>query len=191
MLQAATPANRNVLATAVFTGLRQSELLGLSWADVDLEAGVLRVRRQLDRGGGYSEPKTWRAKRDVVLMPSLVTLLRAHRLASAYPDPTDPVFVTRTGRPLYYRNLIRGLRLALAKAGLEDDGRPRLRFHDLRHTYASLLIAQGLNVAFISHLLGHASPSFTLDVYGGLFDRAEHARRARDRLEEAFGAMLA
>jgi integrase len=93
-------------------------------------------------------------------------------------------------RPLYYRNLIRGLRLALTKAGLDGEGQLRLRFHDLRHTYASLLIAHGLNVVFISHQLGHASPSFTLEVYGGLFDRAEHARRARDKLEAAFGAML-
>ena len=108
VLQVATPAYRNVLATAIFTGLRQSELLGLTWADVDLGAGIIRVRRQLDRGGGYSEPKTPRSKRDVVLMPSLVTLLREHQLASAYSSSTDPVFVTRTGRPLYYRNLIRG-----------------------------------------------------------------------------------
>jgi integrase len=191
VLQVATPAYRNVLATAVFTGLRQSELLGLTWADVDLDAGIVRVRRQLDRGGGgYSEPKTPRAKRDVVLMPSLVTVLREHKLASVYSGPADPVFATRTGRPLYYRNLIRALRLALAKAGLESDGRPRLRFHDLRHTYASLLIAQGLNIAFIANQLGHASPAFTLHVYGGLFDRAEHASRARDRLEAAFGEML-
>ena len=123
-------------------------------------------------------------------MPSLATLLREHKLGSAYSSPADPVFVTRTGRPLYYRNLIRGLRLALTKAGLDGDGQPRLRFHDLRHTYASLLIAQGLNIAFIGNQLGHASPSFTLHVYGGLFDRAEHASRARDRLEAAFGEML-
>ena len=99
--------------------------------------------------------------------------------------------MTHTGWPLHYRNLIRGLRLALTKAGLNGDGRPRLRFHDLRHTYASLLIAQGLIIVFISDQLGDASPSFTLEVYGGLFDRAEHARRARDRLEAAFGEMLA
>ena len=66
----------------------------------------------------------------------------------------------------------------------------RLRFHDLRHTFASLLIAQGLNVVFVSRQLGHASPSFTLDVYGGLFDRAEHARRATDGLEADFGKLL-
>jgi hypothetical protein len=58
-------------------------------------------------------------------------------------------------------------------------------------TYASLLIAPGLNIAFIGTQLGHASRSFTLHVYGGLFDRAEHASRARDRLEAAFGSMLA
>src|SRR3954466_6485092 len=87
VLQVATPADRNVLATAVFTGLRQSELLGLTWGDIDFEAGIVRVRRQLDRGGGYGEPKTPRSKRDVVLMPSLVTLLREHKLVSAFSSP--------------------------------------------------------------------------------------------------------
>jgi integrase len=65
-----------------------------------------------------------------------------------------------------------------------------LRFHDLRHTFASLLIAQGLNVVFVSRQLGHASPSFTLNVYGGLFDRAEHARRATNALETNFSQTL-
>jgi integrase len=192
LLRAATPAYRPVLATAIFTGARQSELLGLQWADVDSDNGVLHVRRQLDRSGSYTQPKTPRAFRGVVLMPSLATLLCEHRGRASHGGATDPVFATATGRPMYYRNVTRrGLAAALTKAGLAREGEPRLRFHDLRHTYASLLIAQGLNVVFISRQLGHASPSMTLDVYGGLFDQAEHARRASDGLEAAFSMMLA
>jgi integrase len=191
LLAAATPSYRPILATAVFSGLRQGELLGLRWADIDFHAGVIHVRRQLDRDGAYTEPKTPRAVREVILMPSLAALLLEGKLASAYSSPDDPVFATLTGQPMYYRNVSRrGLTAALRKSGLSE-GTPRLRFHDLRHTFAALLIAQGLNVVFVSRQLGHASPSFTLDVYGGLFDRAEHARRAVEGLEESFGEALA
>src|SRR5581483_10676880 len=176
VLRAANPHYRPILAAAVFTGLRQGELLGLVWADVDFENGVVHVRRQLDRTGERTEPKTPQALRQVILMPSLARLLREHKLASAHSRPDDPVFATLTGAPMYYRNVVRrGLDAAVHQVGL-DEGRQRLRFHDLRHTFASLLIAEGLNVVFVSRQLGHASPSFTLDRYGGLFDRAEHSR---------------
>jgi integrase len=191
LLRAATPAYRPLLATAIFTGARQSELLGLQWADIDFDGGVVQIRRQLDRSGSYTQPKTPKALRGVVLMPSLGALLREHRIRSSHGGGTDPVFATATGRPMYYRNVTRrGLGAAMTKAGLAREGEPRLRFHDLRHSFASLLIAQGLNVVFISRQLGHASPSMTLDVYGGLFDRAEHARRASEGLEAAFSDML-
>jgi integrase len=191
LLAVVRPTYRTLLATAIFTGLRQGELLGLQWVDADFEPGMLHVRRQLDRSGAYVEPKTPRALRSVALMPSLAELLRDHRDASPYSDATDPVFATRTGRPMYYRNVSRrGLAAAVETAGLDRPGEPRLRFHDLRHSYASLLIAQGLNVVFVSRQLGHASAGFTLNVYGGLFDRHEHSRRAKEALEGAFGDML-
>ena len=114
-------------------------------------------------GRRYGEPKT-PARAQARRRPHAVTRHAPARAQARLRvlSPADPVFATRTGRPLYYRNVIRGLRLALGKAGLDGDGRPRLRFHDLRHTYASLLIAQGLNIVFVGHQLGHASPSFTL-----------------------------
>jgi integrase len=192
ILKAAVPAYRPILATAVFTGLRQGELLGLVWADIDFDAGVVHVRRQLDRTGERTAPKTPKALRDVILMPSLAKLLREHKLASGHSGPGDPVFATLTGQPMHFRNVTRrGLGAAVTSAGLDGEGELRLRFHDLRHCFASLLIAQGLNVVFISRQLGHASPSFTLDVYGGLFDRAEHGRRAAEGLEAQFGVVLA
>ena len=191
LLAAATPSYRPILATAIFTGLRQGELLGLRWADIDRDNGLVHVRRQFDRNGVYSQPKTPRALRSVLLFPSLATLLEQHRAASAHDAPLDPVFATLTGRPMHYRNVSRrGLAVAVARAGLDRAGEPRLRFHDLRHCFTALLIAQGLSVVFISRMLGHSSASFTLDIYGGLFDRAEHMRRASDALEHEFGASL-
>ena len=191
LLDVATPTYRTLLATAIFSGLRQGELLGLHWADLDFEGGLVHVRRQLDRSGTYTEPKTPQALRSVVLMPALVELLREQQHLSRFAAATDPVFVTGSGRSMYYRNVTRqGLKAAAAKAGLDRPGLPRLRFHDLRHTYASLLIAEGLNVVFISRQLGHASARFTLDVYGGLFDRAEHARRTKEALEAGFGGIV-
>ena len=90
------------------------------------------------------------------------------------------------GTPLYWRNLSRrALQPALKKAGIEP-----LRWHDLRHTYASLLIAQGANIVYVSRQLGHGSSDITLRCYSHLFDRAEHAARTRDALEQTFGALL-
>jgi integrase len=74
--------------------------------------------------------------------------------------------------------------------GLDRAGESRLRFHDLRHTFASLLVAEGLNIVYVSRQLGHATPSFTLNVYLHLFDRAEHGRRAADALEAGFSSVL-
>jgi integrase len=189
LLDAAPARYRVLLATGVFTGLRQGELLGLTWADCDLDAGLLRVRKQLDRHGNRVEPKTAQAVREVGLMPALVRMLHAHReaaLARGLTKPSDFVFASETGTPMHYRNCTRrGLDVAVEAAG--PDG---LRFHDLRHTFASLLIAQGSNVVFVSRQLGHSSPQVTLTVYAHLFDRAEHGQRAKDAMEASFGNLL-
>ena len=189
LLDAAKPRYRTLLATAIFTGLRQGELLGLTLADVDFDAGLVRVRKALDRSGVRTEPKTPQAIRDVVLMPALARLLKSHKaeaFARGHAKPSDYVFTSAVGTPLYWRNVSkRGLQAALERSGLE-----RLRFHDLRHTFASLLIAQGANVVFVSRQLGHASPDITLGVYSHLFDRAEHAQRTREVMETSFGAIL-
>jgi integrase len=192
---------RVAIATAIFTGMRLGELLGLRWSDVDFDGHVIRVERQVDRHGVPAEPKTPQAKRTIVLMPALAAMLREHRVGSRFSRKGDFVFVSRKGTPMQHRNLAqRGLAKALEATGLGDyvdDGRggrkfrAGFRFHDLRHTFASLLIAQGANVVFVSRQLGHASPDITLRVYAHLFDQAEHAQRARDALEASFGKMLA
>jgi integrase len=191
LLRAVTPLYRPLLATAIFTGLRQGELLGLTWADIDLRAGLVRVRKQLDRDGVRVSPKTPQAVREVVLMPALGHILRQHRLSSRFSGDYAPVFASSAGTPMHYRNVTRrGLAVAIERAGLNGHDRPSLRFHDLRHTFASLLIAEGGNVVFVSRQLGHASADITLKVYAHLFDRAEHADRARSALEGGYGKIL-
>lgn len=191
LLDAADPTYRAFIATAVFSGLRLGELLGLTWADVDFEAGEIRVRYQLDRDGGRVPPKTPQAVRAVVLFPALGRMLRDHKAASAYSRPADPVFASRAGTPFAYRNVERrGLDASAERAGLNGDGRPKLRLHDCRHTFASLLIAEGADVVYVSRQLGHADPSITLKVYSHLFDKHRHADRTRRALEARYANML-
>jgi integrase len=175
---------------ALNTGMRLGELLALNWDDVDLEGEVLRVRRTLTRAGKVyttGEPKTRNSRRVIRLTGAAVEALRGHlprqleemgRMGSLY-QPGGLVFATEVGtivNPSNVRN--RSLKPLLKKAGL----RP-VRFHDLRHTCATLLLLKNVNPKIVSELLGHASVSITLDVYSHLMpDMQEKAARA---LEEA------
>jgi integrase len=191
ILLAANPKFRPLIATAIFSGLRLGELLGLAWRDIDFDAGYIRVRKQLDRDGQRVVPKTPQAVREVVMMPALGRVLREHRLRSPYSSDNDCVFASERGTPLNYRNVERrGLDAAAARAALNGPGRQKLRLHDARHTFASLMIAEGLDVVTVSRQLGHASPDITLKVYANLFDQARHAERTRTVMEKSFGDLL-
>jgi integrase len=189
LLEAASSERYRVLvATAIFSGLRQGELLGLQWRDVDFRSGTIRVRQQLDRDGTLTEPKTPQARRHVVLMPALAAALAAYRLSQPPSMAKDDslVFASRVGTPMTWRNASRrGLGSAVARAGL-----PHTRFHDLRHTFASLLIAEGLDITYIAAQLGHANPTITLSTYAHVFDRHRHEDHARSALEARFGTLL-
>jgi integrase len=177
---------RVLVAVSVLLGIRQGEALGLRWQDVDTREGIVRVRVQLDRRGQLVEPKTRAAKRDVPMPPSLSKMLAGHRLASPWSGESDHVFASQVGTPLGVRNIIRrGLLPALEAADL-----PQLRWHDLRHVAASLLIAEGASVGYVSRILGHATPAITLSIYAHEFARAEHDQQTRDRMEAAFGSLL-
>lgn len=154
-------------AFLLFTGLRISEALTLGWDDVDLSGGFLHVR------GG----KTKAAKREVMLIPALRTALTAWKLKQ---DPGEErVF------PYPYRTVHGALRRAEDAAGL-----PHYRIHELRHTFVSLMIAQGEQVTLIADQAGHADPSVTLKVYAHLFDAQKNIDEARVRLEAAYGGMV-
>jgi integrase len=189
------PNYRALIITAVYTGMRQSELLGLRWRDVDFDSCKLRVRHQLSRAR-VSDPakllplKSDAGERDLDLMPDLAKVLREQKLASSYSSADDFVFVTLTGKPIYYRNAsARGLQKAADRAGLNPDGLPRLSFHDLRHTAITHLIRSGADVAQVQRFAGHAKPSITLDVYVHEFE-ARKSNDVGERLSAAFDGVL-
>jgi integrase len=180
---------RPLFEIMAFTGLRVSEALGLIWGDVAFDTAELVVRRQLSRERQAARLKTDSSAREIVLAPGVLRLLREVWLTSPFKAPDDLVFCTRSGRGLSYRRVAERFSDAVDRASLRHDGRVSL--HSLRHGYASLLIAQGLDVVFVSRQLGHAKVSTTLDVYSHEFARREHAERARDALEAAHQAMRA
>jgi integrase len=186
-LIAKTPTKyRTLVAVSVLLGLRQSEARGLRWQDLDTQTGVIHVRWQLGRDGELAPLKTPAAKRDIPMPPSLAKTFAAYRLASPYSMDSDYVFASEAGTPLVVRNIIRrGLETALAAAEL-----PKLTWHDLRHLAASLLIAEGASVGYVSRLLGHATPAITLSLYAHEFAKAEHDDHTRERVEAAFGSLL-
>jgi integrase len=186
LLEAAPPRFRTLLATAILSGLRQGELLGLHWRDVDFDNELIHVRTALDRKRRDAPPKTERAVRDVILMPALAEALQQHKKETRFNQPHDYVFTTRTGTPHHAPNIgLRALKPALERAGLQP-----VRWHDLRHTFASLLIAGGANITFVSRQLGHTSSQITLGIYAHLLDGDEQARRSREMLQEMLGRVV-
>jgi integrase len=139
LLDHALPTYQPLLATAAFTGMRQSELLGLRWSDVDFDARVIRVRHQLTRATSTSPAqlkalKSDAAERDIYLLPRLAARLKTHReqaFARGHAKPTDYVFATHTGTPMYYRNVsARGLDRAAQRSRPEQ--RQRTEAHHAR-----------------------------------------------------------
>jgi integrase len=172
---------------ALTTGLRQGELLGLRWEDVDLDSGRLHVRRTLITGGKltFGQPKTARGRRSVALAPQTADSLKAHcdrqRAAGLYAGD-GLVFCTRAGTPIAPQNLVRRYFKPLLKwAGLPD-----IRFHDLRHTCATLLLGRDVHPRIVQDLLGHAQITLTLDTYSHVLPdmQAGAADAMRDVLED-------
>lgn len=150
---------RLLIQLAVFTGMRSGELRGLQWGDIDWGASQIHVRRSW-KEGQFHAPKTKTSTRRIQIPTFLVSELRKWKLECPKGE-LDLVFSNLSGNPLSGPNLLqRGFYPALCRAGLRQ-----IRFHDLRHTYASLMIANGEDIVRVSRLLGHASPKITLDVF--------------------------
>jgi integrase len=175
---------------AIHTGLRQGELLGLKWEDVDLEAGTLQVRRTLITAKGgpvLSAPKTKGSRRSVKLTQSAVKALRSHlqrqlgeidRMGALW-RANSLIFASEGGDPLDRRYLTNHrFKPLLKRAGL-----PPIRFHDLRHTCATLLLGANVNPKIVSELLGHASIAITLDTYSHVLPNMQS--EAAEALENA------
>jgi integrase len=157
---------------AVTTGMRQGELLALKWQDVDLGNATVSIRRTLTRSGGrytLGEPKTKKSRRSIHLTPRAADVLEQHlerqlsdiqMLGDNYADQ-GLVFSTDTGTPFNPSNVRqRSFAPLLRKANI-----PHMRFHDLRHTCATLLLGKGTHPKFVQELLGHATVAITLDTY--------------------------
>jgi integrase len=169
-----------LLAVAVGTGCRQGEILALTWEDIDLKKGTLTVRRCLSetkQGFILKEPKTAAGRRTVTLPAFARDALVEHKAAMLKAGRVaGPVFCARTGNHLFKRNLLRAFWAAVHAANAKAAELPReeaeaktipagLRFHDLRHTSASLLLSQGQSLRAVSQRLGHSNPALTLKVY--------------------------
>jgi integrase len=178
---------------ALLTGMRRGELLGLKWEDIDLDRGSLAVRRTLSRGKGgtweIGQPKTATGRRSIALPQSCVTALRKHRVAQNTErlrlgelwEDNDFVFTNRTGGPLHVNSMMLQFRKLTEAAGL-----PKIRFHDLRHTSATLLLAKGVHPKIVQERLGHADISMTLNRYSHV--TPDMQRLAADTLDEAFSS---
>ncbi len=179
---------RRLVFVAVSTGLRLGELLGLGWGDVDLEARTAAVRRTSQylgpEGVTLRPPKTARSRRTISLSPSTVAVLREHRVAqserrlrmgSSYDDQ-GLVFAAEDGRLVAPHNASRVFGTIVRRLGLTG-----VRFHDLRHTSATLALKAGVPAKVVSERLGHASVAFTLDTYAHVLP--DQQREAADLMD--------
>ncbi len=194
-LEAAKGHRHEALFTvALSVGLRLGEALGLKWDDIDLQNGSLSVRRQLQRRKGkieFSEPKTAKARRTIPLPAFAVTALLEHRGKQLEEKlmnidrwtEYNLVFASSVGTPAEERNVRRTLVALLQKCGL-----PPMRFHDLRHTCASLLLAQGTDPRTIMETLGHSQIALTLNTYSHVLPSLQ--RDAADKMQKMFESAI-
>lgn len=177
----------------LFSGLRQSELLGLQWDDIDFESGTITVRHQLQkerkRGGGYlflDETKNGKV-RQVSIPPSVIGVLRAQqswqtacrlRAGEAWENPHNLVFTNETGGHLAHTTVYKHFKRAAESIGLDQT-----RFHDLRHSFAVNALQAGDNPKLVSEQLGHYSTAFTLDTYAAV---SQTMRKESQERMEAF-----
>jgi integrase len=181
---------RAVFTVPLAVGLRPGEALGLYWQDVDLEAGTLSLCRALQRIEGklqLVELKTRRSRRTIALPGVALAALKRHRvqqreervLAGGRWQETALIFTTKHGTPLEPRNVVRTFKRILWKAGL-----PNQRFYDLRHTCASLLLAQGVHPRVVMEILWHSQISLTMNTYSHVIPQLQ--RDAAERMDELF-----
>ena len=153
----------------LLTGLRRGELLGLKWDDVDLKNGILHVRRQIMRQNGAvveAPLKTKNSYRSIAIPADAVEVLKTQR--EKVGCGSEYVFPSPTGGPISPDSVLHMLQRVLKRAGLE-----RVRFHDLRHTFATLVLQNGVDIKTVSGMLGHYSAGFTLDTYAHVTTAAQ------------------
>jgi integrase len=182
LLAALPERHRAIWATAMYAGLRRGELLALRWEDVDLARGVIRVERSWDAHEGVVAPKSRAARRSVPIAGVLREHLVEHKLRSG--RHVGLAFGTSALQPFTPSNVWRRARAAWMHAGLEPIG-----LHECRHTFASLMIAAGVNAKALSTYMGHSSVTITYDRYGHLMPGNES--EAAELLDEYLARAVA
>ena len=143
-------------AVAIGCGLRLGEILALHWEDMNFENSTLSVKRTLQKvnnKGRFGEPKSKKARRSVAMPRFVLDALKDGK-------ETGLIFATRNGTPFSHRNIHRHFKKTLVKLGL-----PEIRFHDLKHSYASILASQNVHPKTVQEALGHSTITLTLDTY--------------------------
>lgn len=180
----------DIFIVTLFTGLRQGEVLGLTWDCVDFKNGILTINKQmqLHQESGmeaYQLVPTKNSKaRTITAAPFVMAQLKRHKvtqteqrlLAGELWHQSDLIFTNEFGKPLTKPTVYRAYKKVVASIG-----RPDARFHDLRHSYAVAAIRSGDNIKTVQGNLGHATAAFTLDVYGHVTDQMK--RDSADRME--------
>jgi integrase len=169
---------RTLFEVLVFSGLRYSEAAGLIWSDIDLTAGTISVTAQLARHEPERVSTKNEQERVVNIDPVLVGLLREHKtkaLSLGRAGADQFVFQTENGTVLNYQNVWAAFQLAAERAGLNEDGRP-LRIHDLRRSYASVLLTAGAPATYVAKQLGH-TVAVLFQTYAGLIENVEGQHR--------------
>jgi integrase len=184
ILNAAAGRWRPLIVTAIFTGLRSSELRGARWPDVDLDRRLLHVRQRVDQWGSSGAPKSEASTRDIPLAPIVVNTLREWRLACPKGE-RDLVFPNTAGNVESHANLLqRGFHKLQRDLGIVDEqDRPKYGLHALRHAAAALFIEQGFGPKKLQALLGHSSIQMVFDQYGYLFEQHERDGEAVSQIE--------
>jgi integrase len=184
MLNSAQGRWRPLFVTAVFTGLRASELRGLTWNDVDLAAETLTVRQRADRWKAIGSPKSGAARRTIPLPPLVVNTLKEWKLACP-KSKQNLVFPNNVGNIDDHEMIRRfGLGPIQARAGITTTPRrPKYGMHAFRHAAASLFIEEGWSAKRVQTVMGHSSIQMTFDQYGHLFPNPEDDREAMKRLQ--------
>lgn len=170
--------------------MRENELLGLQWGDVDLKSGTIHVRAQLSRPKkdkpAVRVPLKTDGERTIHIDPELVGFLRSHRetaFAEGRASASDYVFTGEGGRPIHFCSLGKAFTTAATKAGLNSGSKRKLRFHDLRRTYASILLGS-CDIPYVAQQLGH-SPAVLLSTYAGVLNVSSQAESAAAAIQRA------
>lgn len=172
---------------AIMSGARQGELFGLKWSDILWKTNQIHIQRTYNNGSWY-RPKSKASIRKIDLGPAVLKQLKKWKLGCP-PNELDLIFPNESGTPLDHSHVLRNFFWpALDAAELQ-----RIRFHDLRHTYASLLIEQGENIKYIQKQLGHSKPSVTMDIYAHLMneENPEAAKKLEATIFQSGSKMVA